>query len=111
MIRFLSTIVLALGFACLVAADKATNPPAEKPSGKSAPAANPNGGDFPEAPDNVDPKKLDPEDVKTLAAALKAAAPGQPPAGELKADGRVYTMTFPRTDLDVRTLDFGDVPV
>jgi hypothetical protein len=102
--------MLALGLACLVAAaDKPTNTPAAQPAAK--PAANPNGGDFPEAPDNIDPKKLDPEDIKTLAAALAAAAPAPPPPGEWKADGRVYTMTFPRADLDVRTLDFGDVPV
>lgn len=49
------------------------------------------------------PKKLDPAHLKALTQALSAKP------GEIK--GKVFTLTLPRTDLDVNTLEMGDVPV
>jgi hypothetical protein len=49
-----------------------------------------------------DPKKLDPAHMKSLAEAI-GAKPGE-------TRGRVHTLTLPRADLDVYTLDTGDVP-
>lgn len=55
-------------------------------------------------PATEDPvKKLDPAHLKALTEALGA----QP--GEIK--GKVFTLTLPRSDLDVNTLEMGDVPV
>ena len=48
-------------------------------------------------------KKLDPAHLKALTEAL-GAKPGQ-------INGKVFTLTLPRTDLDVNTLEMGDVPV
>lgn len=54
--------------------------------------------------DDADPeKKLDPAHMKSLAQAI-GAKPGE-------TKGRVHTLTLPRDDLDVYTLDTGDVPI
>jgi hypothetical protein len=52
--------------------------------------------------DDEAPKQLDPAHLKLLTDAL-GAKPGQ-------ITGRVYTLTLPRGDLDVFTLDQGDIP-
>jgi hypothetical protein len=49
-------------------------------------------------------KKLDPAQMKGLADALKAK-------GEVVNNNKVFVLSLPRDDLDVRTLDFGEVPV
>jgi hypothetical protein len=88
MLRYFPIVVLALALTSfqLPAAD---NKPAEKQD--AAPVAE----------DTV--KKLDPAHLKMLTDALDAKP------GEVK--GKVFTLTLPRTDLDVNTLEMGDVPV
>jgi len=54
------------------------------------------------AADDDAEKKLDPAHMKSLAEAL-GAKPGE-------TKGRVHTLTLPREDLDVYTLETGDVP-
>jgi hypothetical protein len=54
------------------------------------------------AADEDDPKKLDPAHMKALAEAI-GAKPGE-------TRGRVHTLSLPREDLDVYTMDTGDVP-
>ncbi len=48
-------------------------------------------------------KKLDPAHLKALAQAIGAK--------EGQTSGRVHTLTLPRSDLDVNTLEMGDIPV
>lgn len=54
------------------------------------------------AADDDDPKKLDPAHMKAFAEAI-GAKPGE-------TKGRVHTLSLPREDLDVSTLDTADVP-
>src|SRR5689334_18224998 len=49
------------------------------------------------------PKKLDPAHLKALAEAIGAK--------EGQTTGRVHTLSLPRTDLEVNTLELGEVPV
>src|SRR2546421_10098673 len=49
------------------------------------------------------PKKLEPAHLKALTEAIGAKE------GETK--GRVHTLSLPRTDLEVNTLELGEVPV
>ena len=48
-------------------------------------------------------KKLEPAHLKALAQAIGAK--------EGQTTGRVHTLTLPRSDLDVNTLELGDIPV
>jgi hypothetical protein len=89
MLRFLPIVILALALTSFQL------PAAEKKAIEKDAAA-------PVAEDAV--KKLDPAHLKMLTDALEAKQPG-----EIK--GKVFTLTIPRTDLDVNTLEMGDVPV
>jgi hypothetical protein len=93
MIRYPFAVVFVL---CLMsfqlpAADK----PAADKGAADAKAAEPVSDDA--------PKKLDPAHLKALTEALEAKP------GEIK--GRVFTLTLPRADLDVNTIEMGDIPV
>src|SRR5204863_84914 len=57
-----------------------------------------------EAIDNIDTKKIDPDHIALLKKSLGGT-------GESRADGHVFVLTLPRTDLDLHSLDFGDIPV
>lgn len=69
-------------------------PAADKPPTDTKPA---------DAPAEDAPKKLDPVHLKSLTEALGAKP------GEIK--GKVFTLTLPREDLDINTLEMGDIPV
>lgn len=88
----------ALAIACALALTSfapAQDKPAAAPKPADVPAA--------DVPADKPEKKLEPEHLKALTEAL-GAKPGA-------TKGKVHTITLPRTDLDLRTLEFGDVPV
>ena len=68
------------------------------------PAATRKPAEPPEAIDNIDTKKIDPDHIALLKKTLGGT-------GESRADGHVFVLTLPRTDLDLHSIDFGDVPV
>jgi hypothetical protein len=98
-LTLIACLVVALASFNLPAQDK---PPAAAPAPPAAAAA----ADKPAAAapaDDADNKKLDPAHMRQLAEAL-GAKPGV-------TVGPVHTLTLPRDDLDVRTLEMGDIPV
>jgi hypothetical protein len=97
MTRLFIALVLVLGLASfyLPAAENPLSPAAPKQGGAVTPLAGTPG-------EEAEKKKLDPAHVKMFTEAL-GAKPGV-------AAGRVHTLTLPRTDLEVRTLEMGEIP-
>jgi hypothetical protein len=90
MTRLFLAIVLVLGLSSfyLPAADNPLSPAVPKPA------------DVPD--EQAEKTKLDPAHLKLFTEALGAKAGVDA--------GRVHTITLPRTDLEVRTLEMGDIP-
>src|SRR4051794_30107703 len=84
----LVAILLACACVSAPAADKKPETPAEKPAEATG--------------DEGLGKKLDPAHMKALEAAI-AAKPGE-------TRGKVHTILLPREDIDVRTMDMGEIP-
>ncbi len=78
------------------AGDPAAGKPADPPNTANKTA------DKAPAADEEQPKKLDPAHTKALNEAL---------GGTGVINGKVFTLTLPRTDLDLHNLDFGDIPI
>jgi len=87
---------LAIAIAIARAADGPGLPPT-KPAPQLVPPADPAEND------TAQKKVLDPAHTKALALALGVK--------EGIVNGKVFTLTLPRTDLDLHTLEFGEVPV